>query len=77
MTIDPTAGRAAPRSDVPPAKLVTAVLVGTAPGMAALDPTTTTATPTGETNTRIGGFWFTSTWPNGQTITWHNGHTGG
>ena len=59
------------------AKLATALLDGTAPGMAALDPTTTTSTTSGETNLRIGGFWFTSTWQNGQTITWHNGQTGG
>ena len=57
------------------AKLATALLDGTAPGMAALDPTT--AMSTGETNRRIGGFWFTSTWQSGQTITWHNGQTGG
>jgi CubicO group peptidase (beta-lactamase class C family) len=55
------------------AKLATALLDGTAPGMSALDPSTATA----QTNTRIGGFWVTSTWQNGQTITWHDGQTGG
>ena len=55
------------------AKLATALLDGTAPGMTALDP----STATGQANTRIGGFWVTSTWQNGQTITWHDGQTGG
>ena len=55
------------------AKLATALLDGTAPGMAALKPTTATA----QSNTRVGTFWQTSTWQNGQTITWHNGQTGG
>jgi CubicO group peptidase (beta-lactamase class C family) len=55
------------------AKLATALLDGTAPGMAALEPTTATDQP----NTRIGDFWRTSTWPTGQTITSHGGQTGG
>ena len=55
------------------AKLATALLNGTAPGMAALDPTT----PTDRSNTRIGDFWQTSTWQTGQTITHHAGQTGG
>lgn len=55
------------------AKLATALLDGTAPGMAALDPTTATD----QSNTRIGGFWQTSTWQTGQTITHHAGQTGG
>ena len=72
----PAGGAVSTTADL--AKLATALLDGTAPGMAALDPTTATATQaTGETDNRIGGFWFTSTWQNGQTITWHNGQTGG
>ncbi len=55
------------------AKLATALLDGTAPGMTALEPTTAAA----QSNTRVGMFWQTSRWQNGQTITWHNGQTGG
>lgn len=55
------------------AKLATALLDGTAPGMAALDPTTATD----RSHTRIGGFWNISTWQTGQTITAHAGQTGG
>jgi CubicO group peptidase (beta-lactamase class C family) len=55
------------------AKLATALLDGTAPGMAALEPTTVTD----QSNTRIGDFWLTSTWQTGQTITHHAGQTGG
>ena len=55
------------------AKLATALLNGTAPGVAALSPTTATDQP----NTRIGAFWKTSTWATGQTITHHAGQTGG
>ena len=56
------------------AKLATALLEGTAPGMAALE--ATTATDLG--NTRIGGFWKVTTWGGtGQTITHHAGQTGG
>ena len=55
------------------AKLATALLDGTAPGMAALEPTT----GTDQSNTRIGGFWQISTWQTGQTITSHAGQTGG
>jgi len=55
------------------AKLATALLDETAPGMAALEPTTATD----QSNTRIGDFWQTSTWATGQTITWHGGQTGG
>ena len=54
------------------AKLATALLAGTAPGMAALGPTT----PTLQVWTRVGDFWEISAWQNGQTITWHNGQTG-
>jgi CubicO group peptidase (beta-lactamase class C family) len=55
------------------AKLATALLDGTAPGMAALEPTTATD----QSNTRVGDFWHTSTWQTGQTITHHAGQTGG
>ena len=55
------------------AKLATALLDGTAPGMAALEPTTATD----QSNTRIGDFWQISTWQTGQTITQHAGQTGG
>ena len=55
------------------AKLATALLDGTAPGMAALEPTTATD----QSNTRIGDFWQISTWETGQTITHHAGQTGG
>ncbi|MEV5967108.1 serine hydrolase domain-containing protein [Kribbella sp. NPDC051952] len=55
------------------AKLATALLDGTAPGLAALEPTTATD----QSNTRIGNFWRISTWQTGQTITSHGGQTGG
>ena len=55
------------------AKLATALLDGTAPGMAALEPTTATD----QSNSRIGSFWHTSTWVTGQTITHHAGQTSG
>ena len=55
------------------AKLATALLDGTAPGMAALEPTTAAD----QSNTRIGTFWRTSTWVTGQTITHHAGQTSG
>ena len=55
------------------AKLATALLDGTAPGMSALEPTTATD----QSNSRIGAFWQVSTWQTGQTITWHSGQTGG
>ena len=55
------------------AKLASALLNGTAPGMTALEPTTATD----QTNTRIGHFWQVSTWESGQTITAHAGQTGG
>jgi hypothetical protein len=55
------------------AKLATALLDGTAPGMAALDSTT----PTLQDNTPIGDFLATSTWQNGQTVTWRSSQTGG
>ena len=55
------------------AKLATALLEGTAPGMAALEP----YAATDESNTRVGDFWNVSTWGTGQTITAHAGQTGG
>jgi CubicO group peptidase (beta-lactamase class C family) len=55
------------------AKLATALLDGTAPGMTALEPTAATD----QSNTRIGHFWQVSTWESGQTITAHAGQTGG
>jgi CubicO group peptidase (beta-lactamase class C family) len=55
------------------AKLATALLDGTAPGMAALDPTTQTL----QSWTRVGDFWAISAWQNGQTVTWHSGQTAG
>src|SRR3954451_7237332 len=55
------------------AKLATALLDGTAPGMPALEPTT----GTDQSNTRIGHFWDVSTWENGQTIPAHAGQPGG
>jgi CubicO group peptidase (beta-lactamase class C family) len=55
------------------AKLAIALLDGTAPGMAVLEPTTATD----QSNSRIGGFWQISTWQTGQTITQHAGQTGG
>lgn len=50
-----------------------ALLDGTAPGMAALDPRWDAGNP----RTRIGYHWITSTRPGAPTITWHNGGTGG
>ncbi len=55
------------------ATLATALLKGTAQGMAALHPTAAT----GQANTRIGTFWHSSRWQTGQTIVWHDGLTGG
>jgi CubicO group peptidase (beta-lactamase class C family) len=67
----PTGGAVSTTGDL--ARLATAVLDGTAPGLAALEPTTATD----RSNTRIGSFWQTSTWQTGQTITHHAGQTGG
>ncbi len=55
------------------ATLAAALLDGTAPGLDALDP----SAPTGEVGTLVGDFWAVSTWPSGQTVTWHTGQTGG
>lgn len=50
-----------------------ALLDGTAPGMAALDPTTATSYD----GIQIGMFWHVTTSTDGQSVTWHNGQTGG
>jgi CubicO group peptidase (beta-lactamase class C family) len=55
------------------AKLATAILAGTAPGMSALEPTTATD----QSDSRIGNFWQVSAWETGQTITSHAGQSGG
>jgi CubicO group peptidase (beta-lactamase class C family) len=55
-------------------KLATALLDGTAPGLDALTPS---RVHTNQDNTYVGIFWQNSTWQTGQTITWHNGQTGG
>ena len=55
------------------AKLATALLDETAPGMAALDSTTTA----GQADTSIGVFWHSSTSATGHIVTWHTGQTGG
>ena len=67
----PTGGAVSTTGDL--ARLATALLNGTAPGLTALDPTTATD----QSNTRIGTFWHTSIWQTGQTITHHAGQTGG
>jgi len=54
------------------ARLATALLDGSAPGMAALDPTTATGV-----DVDMGVFWLISTSPDGQAVTWHTGETGG
>lgn len=50
-----------------------ALLDGTAPGMAALEPRWQAS----GTDNRIGYFWITSSEPGRPAITWHNGGTGG
>jgi CubicO group peptidase (beta-lactamase class C family) len=67
----PTGGAVSTAGDL--ARLATALLDGTAPGLGALEPTTATD----QSNMRIGTFWHTSTWQTGQTITHHAGQTGG
>ncbi|EAR24589.1 hypothetical protein A20C1_10941, partial [marine actinobacterium PHSC20C1] len=67
----PSGGVVSTASDL--AKLAAALLEGTAPGMAALDPTT----PAGQSDTSIGVFWHSSTSATGQVTTWHTGQTGG
>ncbi|GAA2794717.1 serine hydrolase domain-containing protein [Crossiella cryophila] len=54
------------------AKLTAALLDGSAPGMAALDPVTDLAGP----RVRIGAAWFTQLHQD-REVTWHNGGTGG
>lgn len=54
------------------AGLLAAVLDGSAPGVAALEPTGTFAGP----GVRIGAAWLTVT-HKGREVTWHNGGTGG
>jgi CubicO group peptidase (beta-lactamase class C family) len=66
-------GAAAVSTTADLAKLAIALLDGTAPGMAALKP----STATDQSNTRIGDFWWVSTWETGQTVTAHAGQTGG
>lgn len=67
-------GGAAVSTSADLAKLATALLDGTAPGMTALKPTGSTQ----QSNSRIGDFWITSTWKRTrQTVTWHSGQTGG
>jgi CubicO group peptidase (beta-lactamase class C family) len=53
--------------------LATAILDGTAPGLDALTPAASTDQP----NTTIGDFWHISRLDTGQSVTWHNGQTGG
>ncbi len=67
----PAGGVVSTTSDL--AKLATALLRGSAPGMRALDPTE----PTGRDDTRVGDFWVSTTEAPGHTITWHTGQTGG
>ncbi len=67
--IAPAGGPRASIGDM--ALLVRAILDGTAPGMAALEPVARFLGPV-----RIGAGWFTST-HDGREITWHNGGTGG
>ena len=52
--------------------LLGALLDGSAPGLAALDPVTRLAGP----GVRIGAAWLTTT-TDGRELTWHNGGTGG
>lgn len=55
------------------AGLARALLAGTAPGVAALDPVTNFAGPA----VRIGAGWFTTDRRDRGVLTWHNGGTGG
>lgn len=55
------------------ATFATALLRGTAPGLAAMQPLAHTATD----GTRVGMFWHISDETAGQTVTWHTGQTGG
>jgi CubicO group peptidase (beta-lactamase class C family) len=55
------------------ATFATALLDGTAPGLAAMDP----AAPAGADDTHVGMFWHISNEASDQTLTWHTGQTGG
>lgn len=55
------------------ALFATAVLEGTAPGLAALEP----LAPAGSDDTQVGMFWHVSEWSPGHFTTWHTGQTGG
>ena len=66
----PAGGIRASVSDL--ARLVLALLEGTSPGLAALDPVTNFAGPAAQ----IGAGWMTLE-TKGRTVTWHNGGTGG
>jgi len=67
--IGPAGGIRASIKDM--ARLTSALLDSTAPGMAALDPVASMAR-----KTRIGAGWLVNEF-NGRTVTWHNGGTGG
>ena len=54
------------------ARLLGALLDGSAPGLAALDPVASLAGP----GVRVGAAWLTTT-TSGRELTWHNGGTGG
>ena len=68
----PTGGVVSTPDDM--TRFARALLAGTAPGMAALDPIQGT-----DDEDRIGLFWFTAPYPDApeRTFTWHNGATGG
>lgn len=55
------------------ALFATALLDGTAPGIAALEP----LAPAGSDDTQVGMFWHVSEWSPGHFTTWHTGQTGG
>jgi CubicO group peptidase (beta-lactamase class C family) len=55
------------------AVFATALLEGTAPGLAALEP----LAPAGSDDTHVGMFWHLSEWSPGQSTAWHTGQTGG
>lgn len=55
------------------ALFATAILDGTAPGLAAMDPLASA----GSDDTHVGMFWHVSEWSPGEAVTWHTGQTGG
>ena len=55
------------------ALFATAILDGTAPGLAAMDPLASA----GSDDTDVGMFWHVSEWSPGEAVTWHTGQTGG